>query len=345
MKNLTEKKTLIMALLFGLAISPIAVSFDEIDDPTIYESETLPIDGQYSGVQRAKQSRQKLEKQVENMVGKKIEAIRTRAERKLNRDLRNAFAGEFGLGELSSGSSTSTTKKETPIVVVKPKSSFVKGKNKVAVYVGVPQLDGKNTRGFNPQAGAALDFETRLTKRLAFTLGLNYSSFQEKGSYCDSYSCNTYYDDSYTLSANTMGVDVALKAYISGNSRINPYFSIGAGYSRSSLTYHHENAYHNGRYIGYHPFYGNAYYNDNHYDDASVSLGSARVSAAIGSDVLFSREIGLSIKASYSKNVSGGIRDDNKYTANEAEDRLNDIAKDLHDAGHIFLGLGLFFRF
>jgi hypothetical protein len=350
---------LIAGLTLGVTLWQGAMAqenfFQEADQ--VLDSDTIDVDGAYRRKSLADQlaeERTKLERQNEAMVKKKIEDKRFDNEKKLSKELRNAFKGLSGEKNVSNvereGEAYETTSTETV------KSSVLNnwdqtGKIRIAPTLGVLNIKG-NQIDFESKMNFNVAVESMVARHVSIGASVGYASLDiteidnsifGQAPYQNLY--GSYYNDFYSgygqafgaqrkLSYSRLNLDLYGKYVFAPLSRVRPYAGGGIGYNRTSLKYDDQGRYQN-------PYSG-AQYGGEEYSGNFISG-----SILAGTEILFSESIGAIFELKVSKGLSSSFGQDNKINNpyNLDQQRLQLIGENIQNATTFGITAGMVIGF
>ncbi|MBT6324382.1 MAG: hypothetical protein HOJ35_00275 [Bdellovibrionales bacterium] len=358
-KKMTSK-VLMLLLLFSLADNKSAAQDDLLDETAdILNSEQIDIDGQFERETQADKlakMRKKLEKQNENMVQKKIEDIRVREEQKLTTKLQNAFNGNSIVND-SVAVQQSAPMKSTQKVEEKKNTDI-----KISPSFGLTSMMGEGLE-LESKITAGLSIETMVSKRFSVGLGINYTSVEMTDIASDNYTYNSFYNywspytsnynynslynsfynqnyyNSYGTSGRTMeytnfGLDLNTKFFIIVEKRLRPYIGLGVSYNRASVNYLENN---NSSYQ----------WQGNSLGDEGYTTSFMGASASVGTEVVFTDNVGLNLDVKYSRALTSGFDNSTEFTFNynPEQERLEKVSNAINGSDIFVMSAGMMFSF
>lgn len=360
MKTTTTKnfaKKAVMAQAIGLMVLS-SQGLQAQDDllfatDSVLESQQLDIDGyhnrkpQKSAADKMADMRRRLEKQNEDMVHRKIEDVRIKEEARLTRQLQNAFThgmNNIGSDQVST-QQAAVQKVEAPAPVEKTPELV----NRIIPTFGVLNIKGTEI-DFESKLNMGIGFESIINERFAVGFALNYAKM-DITDYSNVYMGNSYYDSSFmyggyynsgynqafgqgrTIGYNRLQMEVNSKIYFATGSMIRPFAGVGLNYNRSKLKYQDD-----GQNYSFNNYqFGNEGYSSNY-------LGG---SAGLGTEVLFSKNVGAQLDFRYNRGLTGGFSsksEDNGFK-NPDQLRLENIGKAIEEADFFSLNAGIVVSF
>lgn len=313
---------------------------DQIDIDGIYNQKPKP-----SAADRMAKMRKQLEQKTNEMVDKKIEDERVKAEAELTKKLQDAFQRGFNAME---GDTVTTTQAAVARVETKVAQAPADRKSKITLGSGINAITG-NTIDVESNLGINLNAETMVHDNISVGLGIGYLKMDATDIGRSSY----YYGQEVNYSRLT--IEANSKFFMINEGAFRPYAGLGLGYNRASLKYSNSNniyganGYYNNNSYGYNnPYYYNSGYSTqplyNYQDGFSSSYLSG--SAMIGSDIVVADRFGINLEVKYTKALTSGY-DKNLGTQGLSQDEgdLRNISRQIEDADQFSVGAGLSFRF
>ena len=131
---------------------------------------------------------------------------------------------------------------------------------------------------------------------------------------------------------SNVNIDLYTKFYMIKNSRFRPYIGAGLGYNRTSMEYTN-NQDTSGGFQNYNYSFGSE----------EVTTTSINFEGMVGSEVIFTDNIGMVIEFNYARGLGGNVSSDNANFNNQAPDqaRLEDLNAELQDANILSLYAGM----
>lgn len=355
MKTTTTKnfaKKALMSQLIGLMVlSTQAVQAQDdllFATDNVLESEQLDIDGyhnrkpQKSAADRMAEMRRRLEKQNEDMVHRKIEDVRIKEEARLTKQLQNAFThGLNNIGSDQVSTQQAATQKVEAVVPVEKTSEL---RNRIIPTFGVLNIKGTQI-DFESKLNLGVGFESLVSERFSVGFNVNYTKM-DIADYSNTYLNNPSFNNGFNypgygqafgqgrmIDYSRLQMEVNSKIYLSTSSMIRPYASVGLNYNRSSLGYQDD-----GQNYSYQNF---------NFGDEGFTSNTIGGSAGVGSEILFSRNIGAQIDFRYNKGLTGGFSTDSQTNAFTSPDqlRLENIGQAIEEADFFSLNAGIVVSF
>lgn len=358
MKALNFKKGASSLLLLAALATPAYQALAQEDmllneTDQILNSDQIDIDGIYnqkpkpSAADRMAKMRKQLEQKTNEMVDKKIEVERVKAEAELTKKLQDAFQRGFNAMD---GDTVTTSQASVARVQTNAPEAQADRKSKITLSTGMNAITG-NSIDVESNLGVNLNAETMVHSNISVGLGLGYLKMDATDIGRSSY----YYGQEVNYSRLT--IEANSKFFMSTEGAFRPYAGVALGYNRSSLKYSNANSiygangyYNSNNYYNYNPYYYNSYntYSTqplyNYQDGFSSSYLSGSV--ALGSDVVLADRFGINLEVKYTKAITSGY-DKNLGSQGLSNDEgdLRNITRQIEDADQISINAGVSFRF
>lgn len=212
---------------------------------------------------------------------------------------------------------------------------------KVLPYAGVTSIQSKN-ENLEANIAAGLRVESDVSSRFSIGLGFNYTSLKTTD-YANGYAGYTSdYYRGYTsaygagreINYSNMNFDIYSKFFITKTTRFRPYVGAGIAYNRTNMKYTDNRNY-------------NYTYGPNNYNFGDEELTSNNISARLmgGSEILFTKNIGLNLELQYSRGLGSGFGNTEKVAESPDFRRLRDLNKEINEANifSVFTGVLVLF--
>ncbi|MDD0852732.1 outer membrane beta-barrel protein [Halobacteriovorax sp. GB3] len=340
-----RQKAAKLALLAVLA-QPVMPAFAQDDlllseTDQILNSDQIDIEGLYqkkqkrpSAADRVAKMRKELERKTNEMVDKKIEDERTKAEIKLTKQLQDAFQRGF-----NSMNSDSVNYGQSAVQRIENKVKPVEGEKKHKVYLstGMTNFTGQS---LDIESNLKLEggFESEITDRFTVGIGLGYMKVD-----AIDIGRSSYYNSN--VSYNRYKIEMNGKFQFIKDSKFRPYAGAGVAYNKSKAQYENSNYMPTTSNCSY---YGYCTYNNSNYYQYDEGFSSSYLSGAVmlGSDVNFTSSFGINLEVRYDKALSSGY-DKNLPQQGLSSDQgdLRNITGQIEDADQISVNAGLLYRF
>jgi outer membrane protein W len=181
-----------------------------------------------------------------------------------------------------------------------------------------------------------IKLESNISSRFAVGLGFKYTTMttSDYGVNNYNYGFNSFGSQGREIEYSNVNIDIYTKFYMVKNSRFRPYVGAGLGYNRTTMEY--TNSYDsnsNGGFNNYNYSFGSE----------EVSTTSINMEAMLGSEVVFTENIGMVVEFNYARGLGGNVSTDNASFSNQAPDqaRLEDLNAELQDANILSLYAGM----
>lgn len=337
-----SKLLLLLSLWQGTAAYAQDSDFDLSED--YIESDQLEIDGDFARKVDHSKSRRKLEQRTNNLIDKKIENIRTKHERALQKDLGNLFNGQPLIQDNVQTQQAAVQKVSAPLPKREKILSFTP-------YAGVAIFD---TDAFNDSFETKLStgfrFDIEVHKHVSIGMGFQYSKtevdpFDSQTDFINTngFNNNTVYDYG-TIEHQRLGLSFNGKFLIVNDGRFKPYVGLGLGFVNNNLEYSDDTA----RVQNNNGFFFNNNGPIPNLENAKYDSSVIEASLLAGSDFYFNDYIGMNLEFSFMKALNGG--DDEAGTtsffgSNQQQDALDSIGRQVEDANVFSITGGLVVRF
>ena len=368
MNNILNQPLFAITILTAFCLSPLAQS--QYDDSLVedtaesFSSEEIDIDGNFNRPtpgDRLRKAREKLEKENQEAVDKKIEQIRLKEERKLGKKLKKAF-NSGNLNNLNEEEQTQpppssppppphpvANQKEVQKEVQKEGNEEYQGA--VIPYMGISFFQGSEF-DYESSTSVGVSLETFISKKIKLSFGFHSLAMdiQDRcgpqaifpyptnySTYIDNSFCNTYYFRHFPQSGRVVkfsqiNFDMSVKFFLKNTGPIRPYIGPGLGYSRIRASYDQQSP---------NP-YNNLYY----FRDEEYSSGGLLGLGFVGTNIIFHSNIGANFEFRYSKSFKSiGGESGKNIRSYPDQQRLESIAEDIQESNLIALNAGLFIRF
>lgn len=212
---------------------------------------------------------------------------------------------------------------------------------KVLPYAGMTAIQSENEE-LEAAVAAGIRVESDITSSFSIGLGFNYTSLTSTdyangfGGYTSDYyrGYTSTYGAGRELEYKNINFDIYSKYFITKTSRFRPYIGAGIAYNRSSMKYTDNRNYSNN--IG-----------PNYYQTGDEELTSNSISARLmaGSEILFTKNIGLNLELQYSRGLGSGFGDDEKVAESPDFRRLRELNAEINEANifSVFAGVLVLF--
>ncbi len=183
-----------------------------------------------------------------------------------------------------------------------------------------------------------LRVESNITDRFSMNVGFGYTSFQTEDfannmfgnqGWSQQYYGN-YGEQGRDIEYKNFGFDVGGKFFIARTERFRPYLGLNVGYNMASLNYMQNDEFNP---TGFNYQFGN--------EEFKTSF--ANVGLALGTEILFTRSVGLTLQGSYSRGLGSSLSSESSTNVNNNPDqkRLNELADEVINANALSITAGL----
>lgn len=212
---------------------------------------------------------------------------------------------------------------------------------KVLPYTGMTAIQSENEE-LEAEIAAGIRVESDITERFSIGLGFNYTSLTTTdfangfaGYTPDLYRNYTqYYGAGREIDYKNMNFDLYGKYFITKTSRFRPYVGAGLAYNRTTMKYT------DNRNFNY-PM------GPNQYSFGDEELTSNSISARImgGSEILFTKSIGMNLELQYSRGLGSSFGDQENVVESPDQRRLRLLNDEINEANifSVFAGVLVLF--
>ncbi|HAZ14861.1 MAG: hypothetical protein A2X86_21020 [Bdellovibrionales bacterium GWA2_49_15] len=345
-----------------------------LEGDDVLASPQIDIDGtlnKKTEADRMQEMRKRMEKQHEEMVSKKIEDIRMKEEQRLGKKLRGAFEGTPATDEVSTAAAAPQKIEAplpTPAPVVEERPSF-----KIIPSYGVKNI-ASSSIDLESKVNGQLALEAMVSPRISVGVAIGYTSLDmtsiSQTGYGSAYNYNynynasstynyyaPYYGSSYSgfnnnfynqnyynaygISGREMeyeqySMEMNSKFFIVEAGRIRPYLGLGVSYNRATLNYKAAD-----------PNAANYQWNGFSLGDEQFRTSYVGGSAMLGSEVYFTKNVGLNLDARYSRAITTGIANQsgNTFAYNPDQIKLEQTGKEIQETNSYSLTAGILMAF
>lgn len=208
------------------------------------------------------------------------------------------------------------------------------GSIKVLPYIGMASINSENEE-LNSNISMGLRVESDITTRLSIGLGINYMTVDTTDEYLNTYSSGYYYgaNNSRDIEYKNLSFDFYGKFFITKTNRFRPYVGAGLAYNRVSSEYV-DSANNN--------YYSSGIYNNSSsLNESEVTTNNVGLRLMAGSEILFTKSIGLNLELQYAKGFGNSSSDGSYSSYNAYQQRLEDLTDELNDSNIISVQAGL----
>ncbi|MFL5786261.1 MAG: hypothetical protein ACJ76H_16700 [Bacteriovoracaceae bacterium] len=185
-----------------------------------------------------------------------------------------------------------------------------------------------------------LRLESNITDRFSMNVGANYTSFQTEDFANNFYGnqgwANPYYNyygmKGRDISYKNYGLDIGGKFFIAKSERFRPFIGMNLGYNMANMQYMKNNQFNASPY-GY-----NYQFGDEQYKASFATLG-----LSLGTEILFTRSVGMIVQGSYSRGLGSSLSSDSSksFATSPDQKRLSELADDVINANALSITAGL----
>jgi FtsZ-binding cell division protein ZapB len=232
-----------------------------------------------------------------------------------------------------------------PAVIVKkivaPKAKDKFGETiKILPFLGTTTFMSEN-EDLESDLALGIKLESNVSSRFSVGLGFKYTTMttSDYGTN-NNYNYNGGFGNSFSnyqgreIEYKNINIDLYSKFYLIKNNRFRPYVGAGLGYNRTSMEY--TNSYDsnsNGGFQNYNYSFGSE----------EVSTTSINAEMMLGSEVVFTENMGMVVEFNYARGLGGNVSSENASFNNQAPDqaRLEDLNAELQEANILSLYAGM----
>ncbi len=180
--------------------------------------------------------------------------------------------------------------------------------------------------------------ESNITDRFSMNVGVGYTTFQTEDFANSMFQNqipvmqyqNVYGQNGRDIEYKNFNFDIGGKFFVARTERFRPYLGLTLGYNMATMNYM-ENEEFNANPYGYNSQFGNEEY----------KMGFANLGIALGTEILFTRTVGMTLQGSYSRGLS--LSSENGRSTSESPDqkRLGELADEVINANALSITAGL----
>jgi hypothetical protein len=182
--------------------------------------------------------------------------------------------------------------------------------------------------------------ESNLSDRFSMNVGVGYTSFQTEDfanniynnlGYQNPYQ-NVYGQKGRDIEYKNFNFDIGGKFFIARTERFRPYLGLNLGYNMATMNYMQNDDF-NASPFGYNYQFGNEEY----------KMSFANVGIALGTEILFTRTVGMTFQGSYSRGLGSSLSSENSRNVGESPDqkRLGELADEVINSNALSITAGL----
>jgi hypothetical protein len=370
--KMTKCALIAMAIM---SISPTILAQDNFISATddVLNSEQINIEGQWQKPVVEKSSEEIIEeaankaeinnaKMIANKIkkikipSKQMEKIRKKQAKTLSAKIANLFGGEE---DSVSTSSSGTLKANLPQQQVA--SNYTQNKIKIIPAGGMTMIEGEGI-SLESKISTGIAIEANVHPRFSVGMAFNYNNmdlvdiddnmyngYMNNGFINNGYGYGNQVTQGRELSYNQFNVDLNSKFFLTVGTMIRPYVGLGLGFNRSVLKYKNQGQ--NNQYNAYGMNTLNTYnYNYNNQQllgEEEYTTNFVSASAMVGSEVMFSKNVGVNVELKYTKGLTGGLGTKAAVPAIQSMDqqKLEKIGSSIEESHFASINAGLVVSF
>lgn len=212
---------------------------------------------------------------------------------------------------------------------------------KVLPYAGVTAIQSDNEQ-LEANVAAGIRVESDITSSFSIGLGFNYTSLTTTD-YANGYAGYTsdfyrgytsMYGAGREIEYKNMNFDLYSKYFFTKTSRFRPYVGAGIAYNRALMKYTDNRNY-------------NYTYGPNNYNFGDEELNTNSISARLmgGSEILFTKNIGMNLELQYSRGLGDGFGSTERVAESPDFRRLRELNNEINEANifSVFAGVLVLF--
>lgn len=332
----------VLALTLAIGFSTLASAADEdvlqkeIVPPVqqsnnqSFNMDPMDMDGKY-----------KKEDKLAGIIGKQDDEIKDRNDAKRTEVLEKLHKEQ--LAKMFDGKPVEqelTTKQASTMVATAPEEEAKKASVKIIPYGGLSQMQGEGEVNFQAKINSGLRLETVvLEERLGIGVGFNFSQIDIRDNrYVNNFSYNQQ-QTAPEFKYRNMSGEIYGKYFVLNKDVFRPYIGAGIGYHSSKLTHTNNQQFNSMYYTNY-----NQQALQNGYD-SSFATGSAMV----GTDLQFTKLVGLNFEFKYSRALSSAFNSNNigvnpQYGGYD-QVYLQQLGQQMDEASLMAVNMGLVVKF
>ncbi|MCO4753558.1 MAG: hypothetical protein KC478_03705 [Bacteriovoracaceae bacterium] len=217
---------------------------------------------------------------------------------------------------------------------------------KVLPYSGMTAISSEN-ESLEANIDAGIRVESDITERFSVGLGFGYRSLKTtdfanayKGYYQSGYNYDDYssaYAGGREVEYSNLGFELYSKFFVTKTNRFRPYMGAGLSYNRSSMNYmdntNHSYTYQNGQQQ-----------NVARFGDEEVISSHIKAQLVGGSEVVFTKNIGMNLELQYSRGLGGNLSSESA-TSGPDQQRLEELNNELISANMFSVFAGMLIQF
>ncbi|MCT4640678.1 MAG: hypothetical protein N4A33_00170 [Bacteriovoracaceae bacterium] len=231
-----------------------------------------------------------------------------------------------------------STAAAAPTVVAPVESSTIGAFEaiKVLPYVGMSSFQSENEQ-LEANIAAGVRAESDITSRISVGVGFKYTSMQTLDSanyFGNNFGVgywNTFGNQGREIDYTNLNFDINGKFFITKANRLRPYVGAALAYNRTTMKYN-DNQNWNGN------IYGN-------FGDEQLTTGNISASLLLGSEVVFTKSIGMNLEFGYSKGLGSSFNTQRNAAQSPDMIRLQNLNEELADAHQFSVNAGMIIYF
>jgi len=214
---------------------------------------------------------------------------------------------------------------------------------KVLPYAGMTAIQSENEE-LEANVAAGIRVESDITASFSIGLGFNYTSLTTTdfangyGGFTPDYyrGYTSTYGAGRELEYKNMNFDIYSKYFFTKTSRFRPYLGAGIAYNRVTM-----------KYTDNRNFNTSGFNNVNRYQFGDEELTTNSISARLmgGSEILFTKNIGMNLELQYSRGLGDGFGDQERVAESPDFRRMRELNNEINDANifSVFAGVLVLF--
>jgi chaperonin cofactor prefoldin len=182
--------------------------------------------------------------------------------------------------------------------------------------------------------------ESNITDRFSMNIGVNYTTFQTED-FANNYYGNQDWSSNYygfygakgrDIEYKNYGVDIGGKFFVARTERFRPYVGVNLGYNMANLRYMKNDGL-NMSNMGYGYQFG----------DEEFKTNFANLGVSIGTEILFTRTVGMTLQGAYSRGMGSSLSSDSSKNPTNSPDqkRLTELGDEVINANALSITAGL----
>ncbi len=212
---------------------------------------------------------------------------------------------------------------------------------KLLPYAGITSVQSEN-EDLEGSINIGMRVESDVSERISVGLGFNYSTLQTTD-FANGYQGYTpdfqrRYNQAFTggreVEYTNINFDLYSKFFITKTERFRPYIGAGMAYNRTNSVYSDNR----GANIDYQGF-------NNQFGDEEVTANSISARILAGSEILFTKSIGLNLELQYSKALGSSFGNQENNVEGFDQTRLRELTDEINDAHTISVTAGVLVLF